>query len=195
MSPATFVYRPPGGYLLVAIGALLVGMLLWDAVARSGVREALLIAPWPLLALWAGYLVASAGIRADADGVEVRNPLRRILVPWGRVQKVAMRWQVELMLEDGAIVRCFGGPAIARPRRLGPERRLEDAGHTGEDVVAELRRRKAEHSGRQHASGAVGTVHGAGSDEPVHRRWDWVAVAVTVGLIVWAAAVAALAYA
>ncbi|MGM7697475.1 PH domain-containing protein [Microbacterium sp. A84] len=144
-----------------------------DAAIRSGIGNALLLAPWPLLALWGVYVVAVASdVRADLTGVRVQNFLRRTWAPWSRVKRVAMRWQLEITFDDGAVLRCFGGPARSRSRRIGPGRTREDSAEQSHDGIAALHRLRADSEVR--------------SDAELTRSWDMPALAALVVLAVWA---------
>ncbi len=168
---------------LLVVCALLTLVLLVDATVRAGLGTALLLAPWLLLVLWAVHVIGVASrIRVQHDGVMVQNVLRRTFVPWARVERVGMRWQLEITLDDGTVLTCFGGPARTRPRRLGPGRTREDADGAAEDMVAAIRRAKAE-------AGAP-----AGPDAPVRRTWDVPAVLVLLALACWATAAVIIAY-
>ncbi|MGO2745777.1 PH domain-containing protein [Microbacterium sp.] len=167
------IFRITGAAGLLVIAAIGSVALLIEAAVRSGIGNMLLLAPWPLLVLWAIYVVGIASdIRADHTGVQVQNLLRRISVPWSRVKRVGMRWQIELTLDDGTAVRCFGGPVRSKPRRLGPGRTKEDGNAEAGDGVAKLQRLRLD---AQSAPDAV-----------VVRTWDWAATLVLAVLVVWA---------
>lgn len=168
--------------MLLGLTTVVAVALLVDAAVRSGVANMLLLAPWPLLIVWAVYIVGVASdVRADATGVQVQNLLRRIAVPWGRVKRIEMRWQLELVLVDGSIVRSFGGPAHTRARRLAPGRVKEEGVTETDDGIAHLNRLRAESA----ASPA--------SDAPVVRFWDWAAIITFGVLVIWAIVAVAIA--
>ena len=168
------VFRVTGAAWLLGITAVMAAVLLIEASVRSGIGEALLLAPWLLLVLWVIYVVGIASdVRADAGGVGVQNLLRRTWVPWSRVKRITMRWQIELTLDEGRIVRCFGGPARSRPRRLGPGRTREDADEGAHDGIAKLQRLRLEAD--------------VSPDAAVVRGWDWPANISFAVLAVWAA--------
>jgi len=168
------VFRVTGAAWLLGITAVMSAALLIEAAVRTGVGEALLLAPWLLLVLWVIYVVGIASdVRADGSGVGVQNLLRRTWLPWSRVKRIAMRWQIELTLDQGGVVKCFGGPSRSRPRRLGPERTREDGNEAAEDGIAKLQRLRLETS--------------SPGDAPVVRTWDWSAIIAFAVLVVWAA--------
>ncbi|GAA5150731.1 hypothetical protein GCM10025768_16140 [Microbacterium pseudoresistens] len=167
------VFRVTGSAMLLGITVVGVVLVLVDAVVRSGAGNALLIAPWPLLLLWGVYVTGIASdIRADAAGARVQNLLRRTWMPWSRVARIGIRWQVEFTLDDGAVVRCFGGPAHSRPRRLGPGRTKEQDEEPDNGLATLHRLRNAAASA---------------PDAPVERSWDVWAIVVLVILVAWAA--------
>jgi len=145
--------------------------LLGDAVVRGGVAEAVLLAPWPLLALWGVYVSAFAScLETDADGATVQNLLRVVRMPWARVHTLEWRWQVVFTLDDDSHVRAIGGPLEGRGARR-PGRRDETPANTRAqfDYVQRL---------YEQADAAAGP--------PVRRGWDIPAVIVGVVLVVWA---------
>lgn len=168
------VFRVTGAVWLLVISAVIAVALLIEATIRSGIGDALLLAPWLLLVLWIIYVVGIASdVRADPGGVRIQNLLRRAWVPWSRVKRIAMRWQLELTLDDGRVVRCFGGPSRTRPRRLGPERTREPGDEAAEDGIAKLQRLRLE--------------AGAPSDAAVAHTWDWASILAFAVLAGWAA--------
>lgn len=166
------IFPVTGAVILLCICAVLTLLLVTDAVIRAGIGNALLLAPWLLLGLWAVYVVGMASdIRADHSGVRVQNLLRRTWVPWSEVKRITMRWQLEIALDDGAVLRCFGGPTRTRSRRIGPERTREDSATASEDGIAALHRLRADADVR---SGAE-----------VTRSWDIPALVALVVLVAW----------
>lgn len=165
------IFPVTGAKILFTLVTVLVVALLVDAAVRSGIGNALLIAPWPLLVLWLTYTAGIASdIRADESGVRVQNVLRRTWMPWQQVTRIALRWQLEITLADGAVVRCFGGPVRSRPRRLGPGRTKEESS-PADDGIAALQRLR---------------LSAQGTDGPVRRSWDVTSLAVLAALVVWA---------
>lgn len=166
------VFRVTGSVILFVICALIAAALLMDAVVRSGFIEAVLLAPWMLLILWVIYVVGIASdVRADRRGAGVQNLLRRTWMPWNRVKRIAMRWQLELTLDDGAVVRCFGSPGRTRPRRIGPERTREDGNGAAEDGIAKMQRFRLDPE--------------LDADAVVVRTWDWPAIVALAVLVLW----------
>lgn len=173
-------HRPMFGLVVVGIVTVVVLFLLGDAVTNGSWAQMLLLAPWPLLAIWVVYEISAASfVRVDDRGATVQNMLRRTTFGWRRVREVDFRWQLELTLDDGSTVTAFGGPARSRPRRqTRAEREVE-----GEQVPAGIRF-AADLEERRRAAGE-------GSDAPIIRSWDLPAV-VALGLIAAWAVVAVL---
>ncbi|QMU97658.1 PH domain-containing protein [Microbacterium esteraromaticum] len=159
---------------LLVICAVLSAVMLVDAAVRADIVTALLLAPWLLLGLWAVYVFGVASrVRAGRDGLFVQNLLRTTLAPWARVEQIRMRWQIEVELDDGSRLTCFGGPATRRPQRLGPGRTKEDANGDADDAVAALRRAKA---GAAHVTPVP----------PIRRGWDIPAIVALLLILAWA---------
>jgi hypothetical protein len=96
-----------------------------------------------LLALLVGVVVAVAtsSVRADADGLRIRNGLRRHAVPWDRVHKIIFRsgdpWaQLLLVPDDG---QSFEATLDAEKRQLMGIQAVD--GPRAHAAVEELRRR------------------------------------------------------
>ncbi|MEH3089418.1 MAG: PH domain-containing protein [Microbacterium arborescens] len=114
----TKTYRPVSATIAVVGTGLLGLFLLGDAVVRTGVASALMIAPWVLLAVWVIYtLLYASHISVDDEAVVVANPLRVTRVPWPEVTDIRMRWQVTVDTRDGHSIAAFGGPSPSRPAR------------------------------------------------------------------------------
>jgi hypothetical protein len=114
------VFRAPSAIVALIASAVVAVLLLGDAALRAGVAEALLLAPWVLLALWGVYVaVYVSHIRIDAEGVRVHNMLRITDVGWGCVDEIELRWQVIFDLVGGGVVKSYGGPVAGRPARPG----------------------------------------------------------------------------
>lgn len=168
-------FRTPTGIVAFFAAAVLVLFLLGDAVVRGSWSLMLLIAPWPLLALWVIYEVsASSWVRVDEGGVLVQNMLRRTSFGWKRLRSADFRWQLEFTLDDDSKVTAMGGPAHARARRQ-TQRELEVEGvkvPAGVRALAEIQERQ---------SNADATA-----DAPIRRTWDWSAVIALAVIAAWA---------
>ena len=101
--------------------------------------------------------VAASSVRADADGLRVRNGLRVHHVPWARVHRVMMRpgdaWAFALLRPEDPHVEWT--PDLDTQKRYLVGIQAGDGAYARE-AVAELRRRHAE-AGRAGATGSRGT--------------------------------------
>ena len=102
-----------------------------------------------VLALLVGVMVALAAssVRADGDGLRIRNGLRTHTVPWSRVHKVIFRngdpWaQLLLTPADGG---PFSADLDAEKRQLMGIQAVD--GPRAQSAVAELRRRHRAYAG------------------------------------------------
>lgn len=167
------MFRPGSAWPLLIISAAVVLFLLGDAVIRGGWGQTLLLAPWPLLALWGVYVAAFASsLTMDDDGLTVQNLLQIIRVPWARVTELQWRWQVEIATDAGTHVRALGGPLQGKPgRRPGDPAQTPMGTRAQYDAIVR---------GWEAARSA------AASDDPVRRGWDVPALVVLGVLVVWA---------
>ncbi|MFE6995383.1 PH domain-containing protein [Microbacterium sp. NPDC057659] len=168
-------FRTPTGIVAFFAAAALVLFLLGDAVIRGSWSLMLLIAPWPLLALWVIYEASAASsVRVDDAGVVVQNMLRRTSFGWKRLRKADFRWQLEFLLDDDSKVTAMGGPAHARARRQTQrEREVEGVKvPAGVRALAEIQERQS--------------LADATADAPIRRTWDWPAVIAFAVIAVWA---------
>jgi len=99
--------------------------------------------------------VAASSVRADADGLRVRNGLRVHHVPWSRVHKIVLRpgdpWAFALLRPEGAADAPFTPDLDTQKRHL-----VGIQAHDGDyarEAVVELRRRLAQ----ARPSGATGS--------------------------------------
>lgn len=157
-------FRRPSGWVAFAVAAALSLYLLGDAVVRGRAFDAVLVAPWLLALCWGVYvLLAAPSVVAADDRVRVRNTLRTADIPWSRIAAIRMRWQLELVLDDGRVLPALG----AAPRHLHVNRREQP----GDDQAAtlELFRERA-----------------PASDEPVRRGWHAPSLVLLAVIVVWA---------
>ncbi|WP_308493599.1 hypothetical protein [Microbacterium terrisoli] len=156
---------------------MVVLFLLGDAVIRGGWGETLLLAPWPLLALWGVYVAAFASSLAiDDEAITVQNILQLVRIPWGRVSDLQWPWQVQITMDDDAHVRAIGGPLQGRSARRPGDPAQTPAGTRAQFDAIE----RAWHAGREHAA------PGTGAQGAVRRSWDVPALVALAVLVVWA---------
>jgi hypothetical protein len=90
--------------------------------------------------------VAASSVRADADGLRVRNGLRVHQVPWSRVHQVVMRpgdaWAFALLKPDGSTDSPYTADLDTQKRFLVGIQAGDGA--YAKEAVVELRRRLAE---------------------------------------------------
>ena len=147
--PPTFVAWPRRlrifGFAIAAV-LCLVTAVGWFALPRE-LRDLFTLSQrltlLALLALLVGVIVAVAAstVRADRDGLRIRNGLRRYAVPWGRVHKIIFRsgdpWaQLLLVPDDG---QPFEVSLDAEKRQLMGIQAVDGA--RAQAAVEELRRR------------------------------------------------------
>lgn len=143
--------RVVGGVITLVLVAL--SFYGWFALPRQ-IR--VLFTPSQLLTLLAVLAVlvlvilgvAASSVRADADGLRVRNGLRVHLVPWARVHRILLRpgdaWAFALLLpEDGGAGDAEFVPDLDTQKRYLVGIQAHD-GEYARSAVAELRRRLAE---------------------------------------------------
>lgn len=167
--------RAPTGVIALVVTALGAVAVIVDAAVRAGGSTALLIAPWPLLAVWGVQVFVTAPhINMGEHDVRVHNVLRTFDVPWGAIEGIEMRWQLELRLVGGHVLRCWGGPTGARSSR---SRGVASATERSLELI------------REHWEAARLRERAAG---PVRRRWNVPALASFLLLTAWAVVAVAI---
>lgn len=174
----TRVFRSSASTIGMIASAAVAALLIVDAFWRGGFTQGMLLAPWVLLVLWGVYVLAYAPhVRTDAVGIRLHNVLTIVDIPWSQVAGIRLRWQIEVTLAGGRVVRAFGGPSQGRPRR---------ARKTGDDVepdAATLPAPIREVSLIQEEWERA--VERGAPDAPVRRRPDLVALVSLGVLVVW----------
>jgi hypothetical protein len=124
-APATKdrVYRSPAG---IAGGVLLLAIVLWlgiDAVVAGEGRT-----PWLALAalllvvpLVVAYTLRPAVFAGD-DRLRVRNPLRVVVLPWGRITALRSGYSNEVVADSGAKYQLWSVPVSLRARKKAARR-------------------------------------------------------------------------
>jgi Bacterial PH domain len=144
-----FIARPRRLRLIVgasAIALLLLTAIGWIALPSS-IRELFTLSQRLTLLIILGLIIlviaiiAASSVRADAQGLRVRNGLRTYVVPWSRVHKILLRrgdpWAFVLLRpEDG---RPFEVDLDAEKRMLMGI--LATEGTAARQAVEELRQR------------------------------------------------------
>jgi hypothetical protein len=104
--------------------AAFLGLALLVDAAVQGSWDVVLTAVGPVaVVLWGIWvLMVRPSVRVASDDLTVVNPLRRIVVPWGRVEDVRMRYQILVETDEPGRLTCWGGPTLPRPK---PARRGE----------------------------------------------------------------------
>ncbi|MBT2412811.1 PH domain-containing protein [Streptomyces sp. ISL-12] len=117
------VYRSPAG---IAGGVLLLAVVLWlglDAVVAGEGRT-----PWLALAamLLVVPLVVAYTLRpavfANEDRLRVRNPLRVVVLPWGRVASLRSGYSNEVVADSGTKYQLWAVPVSLRARKKAARR-------------------------------------------------------------------------
>ncbi len=169
--------RSTGGIVWLVVVAAGVAVLFLDVLVRGDLRQTLLIAPWLLLAVWTVWVfMAAPRLRADDAGLVVRNPIRTLEVPWGSVERFAMRWQLEVQLRDDQRVQVWAVGARRAPRRGADGD--EPRGGRELEILSDLEAMRAERT----AAAAAG----------VRTRWNLDVLLVLAALVVWAAVAVAV---
>ncbi|WOQ70286.1 PH domain-containing protein [Microbacterium limosum] len=178
-TPEGRVFRTPSGVVAFVVAAAVAALLLGDAAVRAGVGEMLLLAPWILLLLWGAYVfVYAPRVRIDRDGIRLHNILRIIDVPWALVRGIDVRWQLELTLHDGRVLRAYGGPVAGRPGRPALRRSPGEA----ERVPPAVRDLALIREQWQDA-----LEQGADSAAPeIRRGWDVPGLVALAAILAWA---------
>jgi len=172
------IYRPVSATIGMIASAGIAGLLLVDAFLRGGFEQGMLLAPWVLLVLWGVYaFVYAPHVRTDAAGIRLHNVLNVVDIPWGQVSGIRLRWQLEITLRDGRVMRAFGGPTLTRSRRQRRETPETDAVAPSVHDLTQI----------QEAWEQAGERETAGTG-PVRRRPD-IPAFIALGIIVaWTAA-------
>ena len=151
--------RVVGGVVAVALVALT--FYGWFALPRE-IRVLFTVSQLLTLLGFLGVIVlvvlgvAASSVRADADGLRVRNGLRVHHVPWARVHRVVMRpgdaWAFALLIPDGAADASYTADLDTQKRYLVGIQSGDGA--YAREAVCELRRRLAD---AQRATGSRAT--------------------------------------
>lgn len=130
------IYRSPAG---IAGGVLLLALVLWlglDAVVAGAGRT-----PWLALAamLLVVPLVVAYTLRpavfAGEDRLRVRNPLRVVVLPWGRVASLRSGYSNEVVTDSGTTYQLWAVPVSLRARKKAARREARRTAGDGRDAA------------------------------------------------------------
>jgi hypothetical protein len=151
LEPIEDVYTARPRRLRLIVGGFAIALLLLAAVGwlalPSSIRELFTLSQRVTLLVILGLIIlvigiiAASSVRADADGLRLRNGLRTHVVPWSRVHKILLRrgdpWAFVLLRpEDG---RPFEVDLDAEKQMLMGI--LATEGASARQAVQELRQR------------------------------------------------------
>ena len=171
------IFRSVAATIGMFASAGIAGLLLLDAFLRGGVEQGLLITPWVLLVLWGIYVFSYAPhVRTDAEGIRLHNVLSVIDIPWALVSAIRLRWQLEVTLHDGGVLRAFGGPSLRRPRKTPEEPEADAVEPSTRDLTL-----------IQEAWIGAGES-GSGESRPVRRTPDLAALVALAIIVAWTVA-------
>lgn len=188
------VFRPMASVILGGLVVLFAAYLLADTVRRGEGPGA-----WALGAglVLGGLVVWVSSVRpavvAGATALQVRNPLREHVIPWGAIDDMRLRFQLDVYVDDETY-NAWAVPVSTRGRIRDQRRRLPRS-----DFESKMGRPAVHYAEQeQHATYAERTLSeltliwnqrkvGARSDEPVKTRWAWpyiAAMAAAAGTLV-----------
>jgi len=114
-----------GGAVVILFGVLLLG----DSVIRGSGRSAWLSAFGLLAGIGMVYLVSvRPAVIAKDDVLLIRNPLQDIEIPWGSIDELRIRYQLDIEA-DGQVAHAWAVPGSrgSRQRDLRRQLRVYDA--------------------------------------------------------------------
>ncbi len=166
------------GFWAVAIfAALLVGDTL---VGLHWVAFFTWLAPAALVVWLLWLLLYRPIILFDTTRVVTINPFRIIEAPWAHVTAVRQRLQIMLDLDDGKTVTCWASPFPEKPGRRRPSSFGTRGGEPSRvDFARPLESMRI---------GALASAVDRKEQQPITRRWDWVAIGIG-GLLIVACAI------
>ncbi|MEU4089732.1 PH domain-containing protein [Streptomyces aureus] len=152
------IYRSPAGIAGGVLLLLLVGWLGFDALVSGHGRT-----PWLALAglILIVPVVAAFTLRpavyANEDRLRVRNPLRVIVLPWGKVASLRSHYSNEVIDTSGTKYQLWAVPVSLRARKKAA--RQQQQGGRGRE-------------GRTSQFGLSGFGRGAATDAPSRPETD-----------------------
>ncbi len=154
------VFRSSFGRVITIVIGVLMALALGSILLAADPAALLWALPWPVLGAsvtWA--LMWRPRVVIDHDGVEVVNPFRTSLVPWGAIRRIDTKWALELTLERGRVT-AWAAPA---PSRYGVAR------VTAEDI--RLARESSTVGGAIRPGDAVHSISGAAA-HVTRSHWE-----------------------
>ena len=179
-------------YVLIVIACLAAFISL---LASGTVGAASAVLPIPLLLLGVGYVTLLAPtVVFEADAVEVRNPLRTIRVPYGRVEEARTKHGFTLQTDDGP-VSAWAAPPPDRltAQRIVPTEQLRRDPRVRRDERGDITAGDA--PGSPSGDAMTTLAHrlaepSRSSDGTVERRWNRVNLTVLAVAVVAAVGLA-----
>lgn len=149
------------------------------------------------VAAWTGMW--RVAVLVDDSGVELRNGLSTVVVPWEALIQVDTRFALTLVTPKGS----FTSTAAPAPSRLTTMLSKRDADAVGRDVAVDGRIRPGDIPTTDSGAAAIlvrnrwkklldeGRVQlGVADETPVVRHWHWPSIAIVSALLVLMIAVA-----
>ncbi|MET9832721.1 PH domain-containing protein [Streptomyces sp. NPDC006385] len=117
------VYRSPMG---IVGGVALLVIVLWlgiDALVRGeGRTQWLALAALILIVPLVSAFTLRPAVYANEDRLRIRNPLRVIVLPWGRVASLRSGYSNEVVAESGTKYQLWAVPVSLRARKKAARR-------------------------------------------------------------------------
>lgn len=188
------VIRPRLSVIVYAVVALASVAAFVSLLVSGAGREAAAVVPIPAVLLGLGWVtLVTPCVVFDDDAIEVRNPLRTIRVPYGRVRESRTQYGFALVTDDG-VVQAWAAPRpdIRSAMRLEPDPRIGRDPRVARDARDSLSRAAVpgSPSGDALVNLADRVSRHEDTGEPVTRRWNaanlvvlTVAIAVAIGAV------------
>ncbi len=197
-------YRQRGSVVSGVLGSLVSGALgVFSLPSVFAGRNTVYVSATLLGAAVFWVLLVRPSVRVRDGGVEIDNPFRATMIPWGAVEGFASKWNLQVWAEDKVYSAWGIANGAERPQRssllsLASAGRVAEAAPSARRpkvttgaVKAELERYHAEWSARQPAAVAQ-QPSGEAVPEHVTKRWSRLDAAL-VGVPLAALIVALLA--
>ena len=181
--------RSRGAAAWTAVLGVLVLLAVIDCAARGWFTIAAAVFFGGAALCWLSLnLFVFPALIAHRDGLEVRNPLRTVFLPWGSIAQAGGRFFAELTDTAGEVTRVWAAPLSAvRTHKQKLRKKAADADllasgidpkavpdHTQLGTVDLIRRTIAEHSGEKNKENSA--------PRQVRRSWNTASWLVFTGL-------------